>query len=407
MEKRILTTIAMLIAGVHLASAAELKVMVKDRDTDTVRLSNVTVVVSNVTPVVIGDVMGVGTYVATNTTDEKGVVRFSPLQMNATYVILLSQEGYETRSTSNVVDRENDVVSIRLSKKRFNLRLPIGEAIENAIEAIKGGKSIRLPDGTEKRTWGLSRITIPLSAGVEKGIDRIVGLLMKIPPIVFIIVLAVLIFFAAGWKIALFSFLGLLLIWNMELWKAMLNTITLVVISTALSIVIGLPLGILAAIDKRFYRVIVPILDFMQTMPAFVYLIPAVPFFGITPVSAIFAIVIFSIPPAIRLTALGILQVPEDLIEAANAFGSTKAQKLTKLQLPIALPTIMAGVNQSIMLALSMVVIASMIGAKGLGVDVLRAIQKLELGKGFEAGLAVVIIAMILDRVTQQFAKKS
>jgi glycine betaine/proline transport system permease protein len=149
-----------------------------------------------------------------------------------------------------------------------------------------------------------------------------------------------------------------------------------------------------------------PVLDFMQTMPAFVYLIPAIPFFGLGPVAAIFSTVIFSMPPAIRLTCLGIKQVPRELIEAADVFGCTKMQKLIKVQMPIAMPTTMAGVNQTIMLALSMVVIAAMIGAKGLGGEVWKAIQRLEPGKGFEAGIAIVIIAMILDRVMQKFGSK-
>ena len=148
-----------------------------------------------------------------------------------------------------------------------------------------------------------------------------------------------------------------------------------------------------------------PVLDFMQTMPAFVYLIPAIPFFGICSVSAIFATVIFSMPPAIRFTTLGIRQVPTELIEAADAYGATRGQKLFKVQLPLSLPTVMAGINQTIMLALSMVVIAAMIGADGLGSEVWRAIQRLRPGDGFEAGIAVVILAMLLDRLTQSLRK--
>jgi glycine betaine/proline transport system permease protein len=149
-----------------------------------------------------------------------------------------------------------------------------------------------------------------------------------------------------------------------------------------------------------------PILDFMQTMPAFVYLIPAIPFFGLGVVSAIFATVVFAMPPAIRFTCLGIQQVPEQLIEAADAFGSTPRQKLFKVQLPLAVPTIMAGINQTIMLSLSMVVISAMIGAGGLGGEVWKAIQRLQAGAGFEAGIAVVILAMLLDRITQNIAKR-
>jgi glycine betaine/proline transport system permease protein len=203
--------------------------------------------------------------------------------------------------------------------------------------------------------------------------------------------------------VTVFTFIGLLLIWNMGLWSATVSTLALVLVSTLFAIAIGIPLGIVAALNQVAYRIIMPILDFMQTMPAFVYLIPAIPFFGLGPVAAIFSTVIFSMPPAIRLTCLGIKQVPKELVEAADAFGSTKGQKLVKLQLPIATPTIMAGVNQTTMLALSMVVIAAMIGAKGLGGEVWKAIQRLQPDRGFEAGIGIVIVAIILDRILQQF----
>jgi glycine betaine/proline transport system permease protein len=162
------------------------------------------------------------------------------------------------------------------------------------------------------------------------------------------------------------------------------------------ALAIGIPLGILCGLNNRAWRTVSPGLDMMQTMPSFVYLIPAIPFFGLGPVSACLATVVMSVPPAIRLTALGIRGVPADMVEAADAFGSTAAQKLFKVQLPLAMPTIMAGINQTIMLALSMVVIAAMIGAGGLGREVWRSIQRLEAGAGLEAGLAIVIVAVIL-----------
>lgn len=226
------------------------------------------------------------------------------------------------------------------------------------------------------------------------------------PQIFLILIFSFIAFELANLKMAILTALGFLFIWNIGLWKPTITTLALVILSTTLSVIMGIPLGILAALNKRAYKIITPILDFMQTMPAFVYLIPAIPFFGLGPVSAIFATVIFSIPPSIRLTALGIKQIPADLIEAADAFGSTKMQKLFKLQLPLATPTIMAGINQTIMLSLSMVVIAAMIGAKGLGGVVWKAIQRLQPGMGFEAGIAVVIVAMILDRITQHLTKK-
>ena len=157
----------------------------------------------------------------------------------------------------------------------------------------------------------------------------------------------------------------------------------------------------------RSTAVVRPVLDFMQTMPAFVYLIPAVMFFGLGMVPGVMATVIFALPPLIRLTNLGIRQVPHELVEAAESFGSSAGQMLWKVQLPVAMPTVMAGLNQSIMLALSMVVIGAMIGAGGLGSEVLRGIQRLQIGVGFESGLAVVILAIILDRITQSMGTKS
>lgn len=206
--------------------------------------------------------------------------------------------------------------------------------------------------------------------------------------------------------IGVFTLLGLCLIWNMGLWPATVSTIALVCIATLVAICLGVPLGIASALSQGVYRVVMPVLDVMQTMPAFVYLIPAIPFFGLGKVAAIFSTVVFAMPPAIRLTCLGIRQTPRELVECADAFGSTRWQKLVKLQLPMATPTIMAGVNQTVMLALSMVVIAAMIGAKGLGGEVWKAIQRLQMGHGFEAGIGIVIVAIILDRVLQRVGSR-
>jgi glycine betaine/proline transport system permease protein len=249
-------------------------------------------------------------------------------------------------------------------------------------------------------TKGFSKVT-------ENGIEMLVNIMMFFPPWLLILIFTGLAYFLTKRRgIAVFTLLGLGLIWNLGLWPPTVSTLALVLISTIFAIVAGIPLGILAAISDLAYRIIMPILDFMQTMPAFVYLIPAIPFFGLGPVAAIFSTVIFSMPPSIRLTCLGIKQVPKELVEAADSFGSSKAQKLFKLQLPIATPTIMAGVNQTIMLALSMVVIAAMIGAKGLGGEVWKAIQRLQPDRGFEAGIGIVIVAIILDRIMQQFGTK-
>jgi glycine betaine/proline transport system permease protein len=266
-------------------------------------------------------------------------------------------------------------------------KIPLGDGIDAALEVL---------------TDLLSGLTRAFSDGVELGIDAIVSTLGLVPPVLLILVFAAIAWRVAGWRVALFTLIGLAFIWNLGLWDPTLNTLALVVLATLLAIALGVPLGIIAGLSDGFNGFATPILDFMQTMPAFVYLIPAIPFFGLGPVAAVFATVIFSIPPAIRLTSLGIRQVEEELIEASDAFGSTAMQKLRKVQLPLALPTIMAGVNQTIMLALSMVVIAAMIGAGGLGGEVWRAIQRLRPGQGFEAGIAVVIIAMVLDRITQQ-----
>jgi glycine betaine/proline transport system permease protein len=255
-------------------------------------------------------------------------------------------------------------------------------------------------------TNNFSFITKTLSRATGVAIDGIVHGLMFVPPWLLILVLAVVGWRVAGRRVALMTLLGLALLWNLRLWLPTIETVTLVILATLVAVALGLPLGILGALFPQFKKIMMPILDFMQTMPAFVYLIPAIPFFGLGPVSAIFATVIFAMPPAIRLTVLGITQVPKELIEAADAFGATKKQKLVKVQLPLAIPTIMAGINQTIMLALSMVVIAAMIGAGGLGGEVWKAIQRLKPGMGFEAGIAIVILAMILDRITQKIGQK-
>lgn len=231
-------------------------------------------------------------------------------------------------------------------------------------------------------------------------------LLDIVPPLALIVVIAALAYWVGRWKIALFAVIGLLLIDNLGLWEPSMQALALVLTASVLSIVIGVPVGILCARNQTTQSIITPVLDFMQTMPAFVYLLPAVSFFSLGVVPGVISSIIFAIPPTIRLTNLGIRQVPADLVEAADAFGSTPWQKLVKLQLPVALPTMMAGVNQTIMLTLSMVVIASMIGAQSVGALVYRAVTQVKIGLGFEAGLAIVIIAILLDRLTQNAFKK-
>ncbi|SMH29302.1 ABC transporter permease [Azospirillum agricola] len=212
---------------------------------------------------------------------------------------------------------------------------------------------------------------------------------------------------AALWRVgkgfALFTALAFAAIFAMDLWEPTVSTLGLVLASTALSLAAGVPLGIWMARSRVADGLGKTLLDLMQTMPAFVYLIPAVMFFGLGRVPGIIATVIFAMPPAVRLTALGIRQVPAELVEAGRAFGCRDHQLLFKVQLPNALPSIMAGVNQTMMMALSMIVVASMIGAGGLGNVVLQGIQRLDIGLGVESGLAVVLLAVVIDRITQSF----
>lgn len=237
--------------------------------------------------------------------------------------------------------------------------------------------------------------------------ENVTQLLLWIPPFVFIGLLTFLAFWISNkkWGLTVFTFLGLLFIYNQQLWNELMNTFTLVLISSLVSILIAIPLGILMAKSDLAEKIITPILDFMQTMPGFVYLIPAVAFFGIGMVPGVFASVIFALPPTVRFTNLGIRQVPTELVEATDSFGGTGWQKLIKLELPLAKSTILAGVNQTTMLSLSMVVIASMIGAPGLGRGVLSALQRAQVGNGFVSGVALVILAIIIDRFTQYLNK--
>ncbi|MBP2115912.1 ABC transporter permease [Paenibacillus silagei] len=238
--------------------------------------------------------------------------------------------------------------------------------------------------------------------GMVSGIDAALNFL---PAIVLTLLIAALAYWIGKWRMALFAVVGLLLIDNLGLWGPSMQSLALVLTASLLAVVIGVPLGVLCAQSRTFQNIATPILDFMQTMPAFVYLLPAVSFFSLGVVPGVIASIIFAIPPTIRLTNLGIRQVSPELVEAADAFGSTAGQKLFKLQLPIALPTIMAGINQTIMLSLSMVVISSMIGAQGVGAYVYRAVSQAKTGAGFEAGIAIVIIAILLDRLTQKLFK--
>ncbi|MGH3519739.1 MAG: ABC transporter permease [Haloechinothrix sp.] len=235
---------------------------------------------------------------------------------------------------------------------------------------------------------------------VGGAVDGLIALLQAPDPVLLAVIFAVLGLLVRGWRFAIFALPGLLLVISMGQWNAAMQTLALVVVATAVAVLIAIPLGILAARSRRASAVFKPILDLMQTMPAFVWLVPVVTLFSIGVVPGVVATIIFALPPGVRLTELGIRNVDAETVEAANAFGATPRQTLFGVQLPLALPTIMAGINQVIMLALSMAVIAGLVGAEGLGGAVTEAIATLNLGLGFEAGLSVVVLAIYLDRVT-------
>ncbi|WP_454043172.1 ABC transporter permease [Cellulosimicrobium sp. Marseille-Q8652] len=219
--------------------------------------------------------------------------------------------------------------------------------------------------------------------------------------------LAAVAFAAKGWKLAVGSLVGFLVIAGVAQWDNAMDTLALVLLATAITLAIAVPLGIWAARDDRVSRTVRPVLDFMQTMPAFVYLIPTVVIFLTGPVPGIIATIVFAMAPGVRFTELGIRQVDKEVVEAGHAFGSTPGRILRQIQLPLAMPTIMAGVNQVIMLSLSMVVIAGFVGAGGLGQPVVQALSSIDVALGFEAGLSVVILAMFLDRVTSALADRA
>ncbi len=236
---------------------------------------------------------------------------------------------------------------------------------------------------------------------IEVLLNSIDGFLQWIPAIIIILVLAAFAYKVANWKVALFTFSSLLFIGFLGLWPETMTTLAMVISAVVVCIVIGIPLGILSSRSDRFEASLRPVLDAMQTTPAFVYLVPVVMLFSIGTVAGVIATIIFSMPPIIRLTNLGIRQVHPELIEATFSFGATKKQVLWKVQVPLAMKTIMAGLNQTMMLSLSMVVIASLIGAGGLGVPVFEGLNSLQVGLAGIGGLSIVLLAMVLDRITQ------
>ena len=253
-------------------------------------------------------------------------------------------------------------------------------------------------------------VTVPwlfdaVSAVMQVLVDGLTQALAVPPPVVWIVVLAVLALVTRGVGLAVYTVLALLLVLSMELWVETMETLALVLVAAVIATAIGVPIGVLAARHRGVSVVARPVLDSMQTTPVFVYLIPAVFFFGVGVVPGVVATILFAIPPGVRLTELGIRQVDREVVEAAQAFGARPGQILREVQLPLALPSIMAGVNQVIMLALSMVVTAGLLGAAGLGAVVVRAVTQLDVASGFEGGLAVVLLAIFLDRLTASFGR--
>lgn len=240
------------------------------------------------------------------------------------------------------------------------------------------------------------------SNGLNFLLDGLVDILLLVPPVLLALVIAIIAWLLQRSRpLAIGVFLGLIFIINQNLWKQTVQTLVLVVAAAAMAMAIGVPLGIWAAHKPKVYRIMLPVLDLMQTLPTFVYLIPVLTLFGLGNAPGLIVTIIFVIPTAVRLTHLGVVSVPKSIIEAGEAFGATKQQLLWKVELPSALPTIMAGLTQSIMLSLSMVVFAALIGAGGLGTEINRALGSRRIDLGLEAGLAIVVLAIVLDRMTR------
>ncbi|MFG2558479.1 ABC transporter permease/substrate binding protein [Streptomyces sp. NPDC048496] len=270
-------------------------------------------------------------------------------------------------------------------------RLPLGEWVNSAVDWLQ---------------THLAWLFDAISSVVGGMFDGIAAVLSAPAPLLFAGIVAVIAWWLRGLLAGVLAFVGFALIDSVELWDEAMDTLTLVLVATIVTLALAVPLGIWAARSRTVSAVTQPVLDFMQTMPAMVYLIPGVIFFGVGVVPGIIATIIFALPPGVRMTELGIRQVDGELVEAAEAFGTTSRNTLLRVQLPLALPTIMAGINQVIMLGLSMVVIAGMVGGGGLGGSVYRAIGNVDVGLGFEAGISIVILAMYLDRMTSALGRE-
>lgn len=273
-----------------------------------------------------------------------------------------------------------------------DFRIPLGSWVSDGLDWFKGTFD-----------WLLKLITVVVKWLVEGLADA----LLAVPFPALVLVFALIAWLVRSWQLAVGTIFTMLLVVAMGQWENAMLTLALVLIAALIAVAVAVPLGILAARNDTFSAVIRPVLDFMQTMPALVYLIPAVVFFTVGFVPGVFATVLFSLPPGVRFTELGIRGVDAETVEAGHAFGSTPGKILSGIQLPLAAPTIMAGVNQVIMLALSMAVIAGMSGANGLGKEVVSALSTLNIAKGVEAGLSVVVLAVFLDRITAALGNPS
>ena len=275
--------------------------------------------------------------------------------------------------------------------------------LEQTVREVVGGA---IDDPVDWLTREGSWLFEGLSNGVAYALVAIEDVLKWIPWPAIVVALSLFAFAVGRWRLLGFTVFALLYVGFMGLWENTIDTIALMVVAVAVAVTVGLPLGVLGARSRVADHLMRPILDGMQTMPSFVYLLPGILFFGLGKPAGIFATIIYAVPPVIRLTNLGIRQVSSEAVEAAHAFGTTPFQLLTKVQIPMALPTIMAGINQTTMMALGMVTIASMVAAGGLGDNVLRALQKNQPGNGAIAGLAIVFLAIIIDRLTQSVAQE-
>lgn len=291
--------------------------------------------------------------------------------------------GYPTTVSTSQIEGSN----IEITR---SVRDVTGSAIDDAVGWI-----------TREASWLFNG----LSVAVTYALVNIEKALKWLPWPAVVLALALLSFAIGRWALLAFTPAALLFVGFMDLWGPMIETVALMVVAVAISVGLGFPLGVLGARSRMIDNIMRPILDGMQTMPSFVYLLPGILFFGLGKPAGIFATIIYAVPPVIRLTNLGIRQVSPEAVEAARSFGASPVQLLTKVQVPMALPTIMAGVNQTTMMALAMVTIASMVAAGGLGDNVLRALQKNEPGNGAIAGLAIVFMAVIIDRLTQAAAR--